>query len=106
MLVTVFLIQTGIYGTIDAPTSRGLGFLEIWYIGMQVPIMVAIIEYGFVLIIMKYKGLENEVKIGDKSIKLDKLMKIIDLLSFFGCLAFCISFKIYYLILCFKELNQ
>ena len=106
MLITIFLIQTGIYGSVDAPKFRGFGFLEIWYIGMQVPILMAIVEYGFLLIAIKYKGQDSEVKFGNRKNSLEQTMKMIDLFSFFCTFFCCIIFKVYYLILCIKEMNH
>ena len=106
MLVTVFLIQTGIYGSVQAPRFRGLGFLEKWYIGMQVPIMFAIAEYGIILILMKYKGYEKDIKIGKKTFTLEKFMKVVDLISFFFSFIACMIFKVSYLCMCIREYNK
>ena len=106
MLITIFLIQTGIYGSVDAPKFRGFGLLEIWYIGMQVPILMAILEYGFLLIAIKYRGQNSEVKFGNRKTSLEQLMKIIDLFSFLCTFFCCLVFKVYYLIMCIKEMNQ
>ena len=106
MLVTIFLIQTGIYGSVDAPKFRGFGMLEIWYIGMQVPILMAILEYGFLLIAIKYKGLNSEVKLGNKRTSLEQIMKIIDLFCFYCTFFCCLAFIEYYLFMCIKEMNQ
>ena len=106
MLITIFLIQTGIYGSVDAPKFRGFGLLEIWYIGMQVPILMAILEYGFLLIAIKFRGQNSEVKFGNRKTSLEQLMKIIDLFSFLCNFFCCLVFKVYYLIMCIKEMNQ
>ena len=106
MLVTIFLIQTGIYGSVDAPKFRGFGMLEIWYIGMQVPILMAILEYGLLLIAIKYKGLNSEVKLGNKRTSLEQIMKIIDLFCFYCTFFCCLAFIEYYLFMCIKEMNQ
>ena len=106
MLITIFLIQTGIYGSVDAPKFRGFGLLEIWYIGMQVPILMAILEYGFLLIAIKFRGQNSEVKFGNRKTSLEQLMKIIDLFSFLCTFFCCLVFKVYYLIMCIKEMNQ
>ena len=106
MLITIFLIQTGIYGSVDAPKFRGFGYLEKWYIGMQVPILVAIMEYGFLLVIIKYKGLDSEVRVGKQKASLEATMKMIDLFSFFLNLLCCIVFQGYYLSICMKELDK
>ena len=106
MLITIFLVETAIYGSVDAPKFRGFGMLEIWYIGMQVPILMAILEYGFLLIAIKYKGLNSEVKLGNKRTSLEQIMKIIDLFCFYCTFFCCLAFIEYYLFMCIKEMNQ
>ena len=102
MLITIFLVETAIYGSVDAPKFRGFGFIERWYIGVQTPIIFAILEYGFLLMVLKYKDQNAKIKVGGKKTSLEKLMKTIDILSFFLALAYSISFNFYYLNDCFS----
>ena len=37
MLVVLFLICTNIYSTVEGPSSRGFSYIEVWYIGMFMP---------------------------------------------------------------------
>ena len=106
MLVTIFLTQTGIYGSVDAPKFRGFGLLEIWYIGMQVPILTAILEYGFLLIAIKYNGQDSEVEVGNQKASLEQIMKGIDLFSFLCTFFCCLVFIVYYINMCIKEMSQ
>ena len=106
MLVTMFLIQTGIYGSVDSPKFRGFGFLEMWYIGMQVPILMAIMEYGFLLVAIKYKGQDSYVTLGNRKKSLEATMKRIDLFSFFSSFFSSTIFIVVYLAICIKEMNQ
>ena len=55
MLVVLFLIVTTIHGTVEGPTARGFSYIEVWYVGMFIPIMVAIMEYAAILAMMKFK---------------------------------------------------
>ena len=55
MLVVLFLIFTNIHGTLEGPSSRGFSYIEVWYVGMFTPIVIAIAEYAFILAIMKYQ---------------------------------------------------
>ena len=102
MLITIFLVETAIYGSVDAPKFRGFGFIERWYIGVQTPIIFAILEYGFLLMVLKYKDQNAKIKVGGKKTSLEKLMKTIDISSFFLALAYSISFNLYYLNDCFS----
>ena len=106
MLVTIFLIVTGIYNTVDAPRSRGFSFIEMWYIGIQAPIISAILQYGVVLTFMKYFGPQKEIKIMGKIQSLESGLKTLDMLCFCISLAFILSFDSYFVFSCFKAINQ
>ena len=49
LLVTLSLINSNIYTNIDAPPERDFSQIEVWMIGVQVVIILALIEYGFLL---------------------------------------------------------
>ena len=53
MIVTLYLISANVYNSVDAPHARGFSFIEIWMIGTQIPILLALCEYGFVLFLKK-----------------------------------------------------
>ena len=53
MVLTILLISSTLYVSIDAPPKRGMSYIEIWMIGNQIPTLVAIFETGFVL--MRYR---------------------------------------------------
>ena len=86
MLVVLFLICTNIYSTVEGPSSRGFSYIEVWYIGMFTPIVMAITEYAIVLAIIKYKTeVEYDAIIFGK-ISLKRLIAHIDIASL--CLSF------------------
>ena len=58
MVLTISLISSTIYVSIEAPPKRGMSYIEIWIIGMQIPTLVAIFETGFVL--LKYRKQQNK----------------------------------------------
>ena len=62
MLVTIFLIVMTIYGSVKAPPTRGFSYIELWYIGVQIPILFALLEYGIMLAIIKYSGITTRMK--------------------------------------------
>ena len=39
-LVTLDLIATNVYNSVKAPTKRGFSYIEIWMIGVQIPILL------------------------------------------------------------------
>ena len=49
MIVTLYLISENVYNSVDAPNDRGFSYIEIWMIGTQIPILLTLIEYGFIL---------------------------------------------------------
>ena len=98
MLVTSFLVVTSIYGSIEAPVSRGFSFIEEWYIGIQVPIILALAEYGFILGMVKLKKLEmNQKYFGHR---LEDILRVLDLISFCISILFIFIFKSYYMYKC------
>ena len=63
LIVTLLLISSNVYSTVDAPPTRGFSYIEIWYIGSQIPILFSLFQYGMVLLIMKYYNGKNFKKI-------------------------------------------
>ena len=100
MLVILFLIYTNIHATLEGPSSRGFSYIEVWYVGMFIPIIMAITEYAIILATMKYKT-ENEydtVVFG--KITLKRLIAHIDVATL--CLSF--SFMIFFVSLYFLNI--
>ena len=61
LLITLYLITSNVYGSVQAPKSRGFCFIEIWMVGIQSTILLAIFEYALVLLLtrrLKNKKLE------------------------------------------------
>ena len=53
MIVTLYLISANVYNSVEAPSGRGFSPIEIWMLGTQIPILLALFEYGFVLYLKK-----------------------------------------------------
>ena len=66
MIVTLSLISTNSYNSLEAPADRGFSFLEIWMLGTHFPILFAIIEYSTVLALEKSDVKVGRYKIWDK----------------------------------------
>ena len=49
MLVTLFLISANVYNSVEAPIHRGFSYIEVWMLGTQFPILLALCEYGLIL---------------------------------------------------------
>ena len=53
LLITLYLITSNVYGSVQAPKSRGFSFIEIWMVGIQYTILLAIFEYALVLLLTR-----------------------------------------------------
>ena len=60
MIVTLYLISANVYNAVDAPRSRGFSNIEVWMLGAQFPILLALFEYGFILYLKKHA--DNDLK--------------------------------------------
>ena len=97
MLVTIFLVETAIYGSVEAPPLRGFTYIELWYIGVQIPIIFAIIEYGMTLAALKYNGADTHMKYFPEGTTTGDVSKKVDLVSFFLSFTFIVIFICSYL---------
>ena len=98
MLVTLYLISANVYNSLDAPASRGFSYIEIWMVGAQFPILLALLEYGLVLHLKK-RGSKVIVgtmdpKDSEKSFE-EKLQKL-DYITSNVSLSFFILFTLFY----------
>ena len=95
MIVTLYLISANVYNSVDAPKTRGFSYIEIWMFGSQFPILLALLEYGFVLYIKKVVKTSdwNEIK------KFDEKIKTLDLSTMiFSFCSFMIFASIYWIV--------
>ena len=77
LLLTMLLISTTNYVAVVAPPKRGMSYIEIWIIGMQIPTLIAIFETGFVLLqYRKQQKLQDFVQKIDVNKKRPKLVDI------------------------------
>ena len=53
MIVTLYLISANVYNSVEAPKDRGFSYIELWMVGTQFPILLALCEYGIVLYLQK-----------------------------------------------------
>ena len=92
-----------------APSGRGFSYIEIWLLGIQIPILLAIVEYGILLTIKRmskkeaqetkihliHSGKETQIK-SQKVQDLDQIGKTMDKWTFIGSLSFIVIFNIVY----------
>ena len=91
LLITLTLIAWNIYGSTKAPPSRGFSKIESWIIGVQCPIIFAILEYTCILALKRAQSKESKAVI-----ETDRIVKIIDFFSFIFSLVFFIIFNVIY----------
>ena len=94
MIVTLYLISANVYSSVKAPKERGFSYIEIWMIGTQFPILLALCEYGFILYwkkIERKSGNQNESKE-----KLDEQIKSLDFAMLIFSFVYFIIFAIIY----------
>ena len=82
LLVTLCLITINTFNSVDAPTRRGISFIEKWMVGIFVPIIIAIIEYGTLLFISKYKEKLVKMKFMKEEREVESLSQTIDVVTF------------------------
>ena len=91
----LYLIQINTYNSVKAPPKRGFSSIEVWFVGMQAPILIAIFEYGILLAFKKF--LSNTIK--GKNLDLENLIKNIDLFFFLVCIIYFAFFTFWYFVL-------
>ena len=102
MVVTLYLISANVYNSVKAPDSRGFSYIEIWMIGTQVPILLALIEYGFILYQKRtsktFEDKNENLEMGDLKENLDNNIKKLDfttmIISFFYLTIFSVVYWI------------
>ena len=96
MIVTLYLISANVYSSVEAPKARGFSYIEVWMIGTQFPILLALFEYGLILYWKKMaKNTDDENDIESKQL-LDKKIKNLDFATMILSLVSFIMFAIFY----------
>ena len=96
MILTLYLISANVYSSVEAPKARGFSYIEIWMIGTQFPILLALFEYGLILFWKKMaKNADDQNDIESKQ-KLDKKIKRLDFATLIFSLVCFIAFAIFY----------
>jgi len=88
MLITLFLILINSYNSVDAPPDRGFSSIEVWFVGTQAIILLAVIEYGIVLAVSMFWA--------PKSDSATNLFKVMDFCTFLVAIHIFVIFNICY----------
>ena len=111
MILTLYLISANVYNSVDAPSNRGFSYIEVWMLGTQFPILLALFEYGLVLYWKKIaKPLDDQnqrMNFDDSKQNIDERIKWIDFVTMTISLIFIISFtSIYWILLWWIVINR
>ena len=102
MILTLYLISANVYNSVKGPKSRGFSYIEVWMIGTQIPILIALLEYGFVLFLKKIsKKVEDKkeaMKLETQKHNLDAKIKKLDFATMIISFLYFIIFATVYLI--------
>ncbi len=85
LLITTWLIASNVHNAVDGPTNRGFSYVEVWMIGMQITIFMAILEYGILLTFKR-------MKVSIKSMDTSALERCLDKWMFVGSATFLTLF--------------
>jgi hypothetical protein len=110
MIVTLYLISANVYNAVDAPHGRGFSNIEVWMLGAQFPILLALCEYGFVLYLKKYANKDKiqvqtmmrdqnqaqTVTPDDQGVKMDERIKRMDSATMIFSFLFFTTFALVY----------
>ena len=100
MIVTLYLISAIVYNAVDAPHGRGFSNIEVWMIGAQIPILLALWEYGFILYLKKHANkAQNQVQAmtaDDQAVQLDDRIKQMDSVTMIISFLFFTTFALVY----------
>ena len=100
MIVTLYLISANVYNFVDAPRGRGFSYIEVWMLGSQFPILLALCEYGFVLYLKKIAKASdhlNEIlNLVDTKPELDERIKKLDFVTMIFSLIYFVTFTLLY----------
>ena len=98
LVVTLFLITVNVYNSVDAPPNRGFSYIELWMVGMQLPIIVAIVEYIVILGLtryLKYKDTSRIYATENFKRNLDWILYV-DVITFTVSIVYYVMFFIIY----------
>ena len=107
MIVTLFLISANVYNSVEAPKARGFSYIEVWMIGSQIPILLALLEYGFILYLKKMgKKQENMIDFldfQDHGQSFDARIRKLDFATLIISFLYFITFKTTYWIFAIQK---
>ena len=95
MIVTLYLISANVYNSVDAPKNRGFSYIEVWMLGSQFPILLALFEYGVILYLKKVAKVSDQ----NQTTRFCEKMKLLDFATMILSFCFFIMFALIYCII-------
>ena len=95
MIVTLYLISANVYNSVDAPKNRGFSYIEVWMLGSQFPILLALFEYGVVLYLKKVANVSDQ----NQTTSFCEKIKLLDFVTMISSFCFFIMFALTYCII-------
>ena len=96
VIITLYLILINTYSSVAAPKSRGFSYIELWFVGVQVPIVFALLEYGIILAILRKKDSLSVIRWGKRRCSIGNLIFKADVVSFAASLLYFAIFNFVY----------
>ena len=93
LLITLFLILTNVYNSVEAPDGRGFSLIEVWLLGTSFPILAAIMEYAYIM------NLQNKMRPMSYGKELEDhlgYLKKVDKVAFISCSVYLLIFFLVY----------
>ena len=82
LIVTLYLMLINTFTSVNAPKTRGFSYIEMWFVGVQIPIVWALLEYGIILAVIRNKDNSTKIKLGNKQYYLKKMLSVMDQICF------------------------
>ena len=105
MLVTLYLIVINVYASIEAPTGRGFSYIEVWFVGVQMPILIALLEYVCILVVIKLRD-DLQVDFLRRRILKNKTIAMADIVAFALTGFYCFVFNLFYWTECLSKVEK
>ena len=110
MIVTLYLISANVCNSVDAPKARGFSYIEVWMLGTQLPILLALCEYGLILHLKKIaknsNGTNETMDEADSEEDLDQRNKKLDYATMICSFVYIIGFASLYWIVLYEGKDE
>ena len=96
LIVTLYLMLINTFTSVNAPKTRGFSYIEMWFVGVQIPIVWALLEYGIILAVIRNKDNSPKIKLGNKQYYLKNMISVMDQICFVISIIYFCGFNYFY----------